>query len=92
MVHYGESIQKFGGERSWWIRRWDDPFFQKIYKILRDEARKRVKELFHMGSFRSFHGFIKMNVVILCVHGKIQIQFDKRNRDTNEGESNESWQ
>lgn len=85
MVHYGESIQKFGGERSWWIRRWDDPFFQKIYKILRDEARKRAKELFHMGSFKSYHGFIKMNVVILCVHGKIQIQFDKRNRDTNEG-------
>ena len=90
MVQYGESIQKFGGERSWWIRRWDDPFFQKIYKILRDEARKRVKELFHMGSFKSYHGFIKMNVVILCVHGKIQIQFDKRNRDTNEGEHNDS--
>jgi len=85
MVQYGESIQKFGGERSWWIRRWDDPFFQKIYKILRDEARKRIKELFHIGSFKSYHGFIKMNVVILCVHGKIQIQFDKRNRDTNEG-------
>ena len=42
-----------------------------------------------MGSFKSFHGFIKMNVVILnVVHGKIQIQFDKRNRDRNEGKNN----